>query len=95
MSMSRSGLESSTAELDSDAEDFESSKVKRNKSKASRASRPTPNKAQPTESGRSVGSNFLTAAEQRENDKKTEKKTTEDPFEFLRDVRDVRESNYR
>ena len=31
----------------------------------------------------------------REKDKKTEKKTTEDPFEFLRDVRDVRESNYR
>ena len=37
------------------------------------------------------GSNsFLTAAEQREKNKKTEKKSGEDPFDFLKDVRDVR-----
>jgi hypothetical protein len=32
---------------------------------------------------------FLTKAEQRAQDKKTEKKATEDPFYFLVDVRDV------
>ena len=33
---------------------------------------------------------FLTAAEQREQGKKNEKKSTEDPYSFLQDVRDVR-----
>jgi hypothetical protein len=31
----------------------------------------------------------LTAAEQREQGKKNEKKSTEDPYSFLQDVRDV------
>lgn len=43
-------------------------------------------------SGAGGGSNsFLTAAEQRALDKKSEKKSAEDAFEFLKDVRDVSE----
>jgi DNA mismatch repair protein MSH6 len=38
----------------------------------------------------SNGSSFLTAAEKRAQHKKNDKKATEDPFSFLKDVRDVR-----
>ena len=78
-------------ELDSASEDSNSEKKRKIKPKPSR---PTLNKAQSNENGRSGGSCFLTAAEQRAKDRKTEKKTADDPFEFLRDVRDVREENY-
>jgi DNA mismatch repair protein MSH6 len=40
--------------------------------------------------GRGNGFTFLTAAEQREQGKKVEKKSAEDPYSFLQDVRDVR-----
>jgi hypothetical protein len=36
---------------------------------------------------------FLTKAERRAQEKKTEKKASEDPFFFLVDVRDVSDSN--
>lgn len=37
-----------------------------------------------------AGSSFLTAAERREQGKKDEKRSTEDPYSFLQDVKDVR-----
>ena len=88
----RSELESSTAELDSDSDMSDATKGK--KAKGGKTSRPSLKHAQSSEGGRSGGSsNFLTAAERRAQDKKTEKKTADDPFEFLKDVRDVGVSN--
>lgn len=56
-----------------------------------------PKSRPPLKAGRSTesGSNlFLTAAEQRASDKKIEKKTTEDAFDFLKDVKDVSIFNF-
>lgn len=79
-SVSRSELDSTAAEDDSEMSDVPKLK------QAKRASMPSMTKGKSSERG---GSSFLTAAEQREKNKKIEKKTGEDPFEFLRDVRDV------
>ena len=85
-SLSRSELGSSTAELDSGSELSSAPKAK----KKAKAERPALKKSQASEGGRPGGSSsFLTAAEQRAKNKKEEKKTQDDPFDFLRDVRDV------
>ena len=87
----RSEFESSAAELDSD-EESDAPKKK----KASKPARPSLKHVQSSEGGRSGKSNsFLTAAEQRAKEKKTEKQATDDPFDFLRDVRDVSALVYR
>ena len=61
--------------------------------KSKKSARPPPKKSQSSAAntaGTGGGSNsFLTAAEKRALDKKSEKKSADDPFEFLKDVRDV------
>lgn len=60
------------------------------KSKKSVPKRPTLRKAPAENSSAGNGTSlFLTAAEQRTQNKKTEKKAAEDPFSFLVDVKDV------
>ncbi|KAL5499193.1 MSH6 [Sanghuangporus vaninii] len=84
-SLSRSEMGSSNAELDSGSELSDAPKAK----KKGKSDRPALKKLQSSEAGRSGGSNsFLTAAEQRARNKKEGKKSQEDPFDFLRDVRD-------
>ena len=83
-----SDLESNTGDdtmpSDSDMSDVPKKKKSSIKPKEGKgANRP------PVATGHSSSNNFLTAAEQREKNKKSEKKSTEDPFEFLKDVRDV------
>lgn len=56
--------------------------------KKKKASRPSLKHSQ-SSGAASSGASFLTAAEQRALGKKSEKTSTEDPFEFLVDVRDV------
>ncbi|KAF8556832.1 DNA mismatch repair protein Msh6 [Imleria badia] len=58
------------------------------KPKRSAPGRPTKKPLAENASANSVTSHFLTAAEQRTQEKKTEKKAAEDPFSFLVDVRD-------
>ncbi|KAH8084332.1 DNA mismatch repair protein Msh6 [Cristinia sonorae] len=59
------------------------------KAKSHGKTRPALKKAESSKGGESSTSNlFLTAAEQRANQQKAEKKSTEDPFSFLLDVKD-------
>lgn len=70
--------------------DDESEDEDKPKTKRSAPGRPTLKKAlAENSSAGNVTSLFLTAAEQRTQEKKTEKKAAEDPFNFLVDVRDV------
>jgi DNA mismatch repair protein MSH6 len=96
---SASSRRSSTA-ADSDEDSFivpdsgteiEDAQPKKSKSKTSKSTRPSLKKGDTeTSSGGGSGFAFLTAAEQRAQGKKQEKKSTEDPYSFLLDVRDVR-----
>lgn len=89
VSGSRSELGSSAAEMESASELSDAPKAKK-KGASGKADRPSLKKVQSSDVGRPAGSSsFLTAAEQRAKDKKTEKKSGDDPFDFLRDVRDV------
>jgi DNA mismatch repair protein MSH6 len=75
---------------DSEAE-IEDAQPKKSKTKgASKSSRPALKKGGASSGIGGSGYSFLTAAEQREQGKKNEKKSTEDPYSFLQDVRDVR-----
>ncbi|KIM91619.1 hypothetical protein PILCRDRAFT_810908 [Piloderma croceum F 1598] len=70
--------------------DIEAAQPKKSKGKSSsKSTRPSLKKG---DTGASSGGGnsfaFLTAAEQREQGKKNEKKSTEDPYSFLQDVRD-------
>lgn len=87
-SSSTSSRSSVLSEDDFDEEDDDEapSKTKRTKSKAT-PSRPA---LKSTDSGRRSSDTFLTAAEQRMQAQKNEKKSTEEPFSFLVDPRDVR-----
>ena len=61
------------------------------KSKSGATSRPSLKHAQSSSASALVGENaFLTAAERRALEKKNEKKSSEDPYAFLQDPRDVR-----
>lgn len=72
---------------DDDGEDEDEDEPK---PKKSAARRPAIKKAfGKNPSGESATSLFLTAAEQRTQEKKIEKKVADDPFSFLVDVRDV------
>ncbi|KAH9003357.1 DNA mismatch repair protein Msh6 [Lactarius hatsudake] len=87
---SRSSKRSSRLSLLSDDEDDEDN-VRSQKSKKSlgTAARPSLKKAQPANSSANASTNnFLTAAERRAQATKDEKKSQEDPFSFLLDVRD-------
>ncbi|KAJ6488686.1 muts domain V-domain-containing protein [Mycena vitilis] len=80
---SRSGSSRRSAISDDDLDDEEP--VKKSKSK------PTAKKAPVDKSGAAATSanrSFLTKAEQREQDKKNEKKESENPYAFLADIRD-------
>ncbi|KAG1757294.1 hypothetical protein EDB19DRAFT_24789 [Suillus lakei] len=81
----------------SDDQSSEESDVPTNKSAKPKCPPPKKSKAAGgvTGSGSGLGANtmFLTKAEQRAQEKKTEKKATEDPFFFLVDVRDVSDHN--
>ena len=88
VSGSRSEIESSAAEAESDSELSDAPKAK--KGKTGKSGRPALKKIQSGDTAPSGGNNsFLTAAERRAKERKEDKKTAEDPFEFLRDVRDV------
>ncbi|KAH9171399.1 hypothetical protein EDB89DRAFT_1972407 [Lactarius sanguifluus] len=87
---SRSSKRSSRLSLLSDDEDDEDN-VRSQKSKKSlgTAARPSLKKAQAANSSANASTNnFLTAAERRAQATKDEKKSQEDPFSFLLDVRD-------
>ncbi|KAH9031950.1 DNA mismatch repair protein Msh6 [Lactarius hengduanensis] len=87
---SRSSKRSSRLSLLSDDDDDEDN-VRPQKSKKSlgTAARPSLKKAQPANSSANASTNnFLTAAERRAQATKDEKKSQEDPFYFLLDVRD-------
>jgi DNA mismatch repair protein MSH6 len=60
------------------------------KSKSTPAKVKMPPKSQPTASSRGKDFTFLTAAEQRTQEKKDEKKAAESPYVFLEDPMDVR-----
>lgn len=78
-------------DLESASEISDAQKKSSVKKKAAQSSRPAVKKNQTGESGRSGGSNaFLTAAEMRAKEKKEGKSSAESPYEFLKDVRDVR-----
>ncbi|KXN86517.1 DNA mismatch repair protein msh6 [Leucoagaricus sp. SymC.cos] len=62
---------------------------KKSKAKSSKGKAKAGTSGKPSEGVSQGSSSFLTAAEQREQDKKNDKKTTEDPYIFLQDVRDV------
>ena len=84
----RSDFESSMTEMDSASE--VSDAPKKTKKSTSKATRPSLKKGGSSEKGKPGGStSFLTAAEQAALEKKSDKKEKEDPFEFLKDVRDV------
>lgn len=88
----RSDFGSSMTEVDSASELSDApKKVKSTKNKTDyKPSRPSIKKVGTGESGKAGGSSsFLTAAEQAALEKKSEKKEKEDPFDFLKDVRDV------
>ncbi|KAJ7470392.1 muts domain V-domain-containing protein [Mycena latifolia] len=80
---SRSGSSRRSAVSDEESEDEEP--VKKSKSKST-AKKVTADKSAPV--GTSGTRSFLTAAEQREQDKKNEKKESESPYAFLTDIRD-------
>ncbi|KAF9233196.1 muts domain V-domain-containing protein [Melanogaster broomeanus] len=86
-SRSSGSRRSSGRSTDHDDEDDDDDDVP--KPKKAPAKRPVLQKTATEASNASGGSSlFLTAAEQRAQDKKIEKKTAEDPFSFLLDVRD-------
>ena len=55
----------------------------------SRKQRPVPKKNTTDSVSASGGVSFLTAAEQREQEKKNDKKASEDPYAFLSVIKDV------
>lgn len=81
---SRSGSSRRSAVSDDDSEDEEPVKKSKSKSTAKKA---TSDKSVPVAT--SGTRSFLTAAEQREQDKKNEKKESESPYAFLAEIRDV------
>ncbi|KAJ7184166.1 hypothetical protein C8R46DRAFT_1063114 [Mycena filopes] len=81
---SRSGSSHRSATSDVDSEDEEPVKKSKGKSAAKKA--PVDKSSVATTSGSQ--NNFLTRAEQRELDKKTEKKESESPYAFLAEIRD-------
>lgn len=80
---SRSGSSRRSALSDDDSENEEP--VKKSKSKPAAKATADQNGPAATSGTRS----FLTAAEQREQNKKNEKKESESPYAFLEDIRDV------
>ncbi|KAJ7093127.1 muts domain V-domain-containing protein [Mycena epipterygia] len=80
---SRSGSSRRSAVSDDDSEDEEPVKKSKSKSTAKKA---TSDKSAPVAT--SGTRSFLTAAEQREQDKKNEKKESESPYAFLAEIRD-------
>ncbi|THH03935.1 hypothetical protein EW145_g5888 [Phellinidium pouzarii] len=89
ISASRSEFDSSAAELDSASELSDAPKKSYAKSKNSKIAKLAPKKGLSGEGSRPSGSScFLTAAEQRANEKKVEKKSSEDAYEFLKVVQD-------
>ncbi|KDR79956.1 hypothetical protein GALMADRAFT_242120 [Galerina marginata CBS 339.88] len=82
------------AEADQDDQDLDDEAPKKGRSKAkskssSRKSGFSKKSAKAAEEGTGTGTfSFLTAAEQREQGKKDDKKSAESPYDFLQDVRD-------
>lgn len=72
---------------DSDTEVDGASRKSIAKASKAKASRPAPAKHTSSAGGGSYS--FLTAAEQREQDKKDQKKDDESPYGFLLDIKDV------
>ena len=81
-SSSASKSENDFIDDDSEGDESDAPKARKKTSKA----RPSLKSGKSSESGSNM---FLTAAEQRASEKKTDKKSGEDPFDFLQDVRDV------
>jgi hypothetical protein len=76
--------------LSDDDDEEENARPQKPKKSLGTAGRPSLKKAHATSgSGNASTNNFLTAAEQRAQTTKDEKKSQEDPFSFLVDVRDV------
>jgi hypothetical protein len=76
--------------LSDDDDEEENARTQKPKKSLGTAARPSLKKAHATSgSGNASTNNFLTAAEQRAQATKDEKKSQEDPFSFLVDVRDV------
>jgi hypothetical protein len=78
---------SSRISLLTDDDDEENPRTQKPKKSLGTAARPSLKKA--SGSGNASTNNFLTAAEQRAQATKDEKKSQDDPFSFLQDVRDV------
>jgi len=96
-SLSGSSRRSSTVDSDEDSfvvpdsgTEVEDAQPRKGKSKSKAATRPSLNKASVGGSN-AGGISFLTAAEQREQGKKNDKKAAEDPYSFLQEVKDVRD----
>lgn len=89
---SRASKRSSRQSLLNDYEDDEAgTRTTKAKTSAGIVGRPSLKKTHGTNGSASVSTtNFLTAAEQRAQTTKDEKKSQEDPFSFLLDIRDVR-----
>jgi len=87
---SRSSGDHEFSQLGSDDEDDPEGPRGKVKSKSKRPiARSTKSDAGGSAPAQGGGVSFLTAAEQRAQDKKNDKKTGDDPFSFLKDVRDV------
>ena len=92
VSSSRSGFATSSTELEEYDSDVSEAPARKSGKKAKKPAKPDLKKSQSnggSNGGSGRGGTFLTAAEQREREKKSEKKATEDAFDFLKDVRDV------
>ncbi|KAI9438563.1 DNA mismatch repair protein Msh6 [Lactarius indigo] len=87
---SRVSKRSSCLSLLSDEEEEENVRTQKSKKSLGKAARPSLKKAHASNgSANASTNNFLTAAERRAQATKDEKKSQEDPFSFLLDVRDV------
>lgn len=72
-------------------EDSDDDKPKKSKAESSKGKAKSVNPTKSLATTSQGSSSFLTAAEQREQGKKNEKKSAEDPYSFLQDVKDVRQ----
>jgi DNA mismatch repair protein MSH6 len=82
--------------LSDDDDEQENARTQKPKKSLGTAARPSLKKAHAASgSGNASTNNFLTAAEKRAQATKDEKKSQEDPFSFLADVRDVIHLTFR
>ncbi|EAU89431.2 DNA mismatch repair protein msh6 [Coprinopsis cinerea okayama7 len=87
-SRSFSSRRSAASSEDEDFEELSDDEPKRSKTKKAPAKKNIAKPSAPATGTSSGGNSFLTAAEQRAQDKKVDKQKAEAPFSFLQDIRD-------